>query len=145
MDDLTLKIKNAKKKLKKLQKRQRKQDVQGFFNFDAYMAESNELIKKLGDVWATAIKDIYGKEHPISADQWSDEQMAKAKESNAKPYEINKINPLIGDIINAPVETERLDVSEPPVVCDVGIKPRIIGSMTMSEFIKWRDKMARPS
>ena len=42
----------------------------------------------------------------------------------------------VDDIINAPVITERLDVSERPIVCD---------TMTMSEFIKFRDKMARPS
>ena len=53
-------IDKAKKKLKKLQKRQRKQDKQGVVSVDAYFAESNELIKKLGDVWATGIKDIYG-------------------------------------------------------------------------------------
>jgi len=79
-------------------------------NFDTFIAESNELIKKLGDVWATSIKDIYGKEYRVSADQWSDEQIAKAKESNTKPYEINKIKPVL----------------------------------TMEEFIKFRDKMARP-
>ena len=80
-------------------------------NFDTLIAESNELIKKLGDVWAAGIKDIYGKEYRVSADQWSDEQIAKAKESNEKPYEINKIKPVL----------------------------------TMEEFIKFRDKMARPS
>jgi hypothetical protein len=136
-------IDKAKKKLKKLQKRQREQDKQGVFSFDAYFAESNELIKKLGDVWAAGIKDIYGKQYRVSADQWSDEQIAKAKESNEKPYEINKINPLIDDIINAPVITERLDVSERPIACDEGMKPRIINTMTIEDFIKWRDKMTR--
>ena len=47
--------------------------------------------------------------------------------------------------INAPVITERLDVSERPIVCDDGMKPRIINTMTIGDFIKWRDKMARPS
>ena len=51
----------------------------------------------------------------------------------------------VDDIINAPVITERLDVSERPIVCGVGIKPRVIDSMTIDEFIKWRDNMARPS
>ena len=138
-------IDKAKKKLKKLQKRQRKQDKQGVSSFDTFIAESNELIKKLGDVWATGIKDIYGKEYRVSADQWNEEQLAKAKESNEKPYEINKINPLIDGIINEPVITEHLDVSERPIVCDDGLKPRIINTMTIQDFIKWRDKMARQS
>ena len=47
--------------------------------------------------------------------------------------------------INAHVITERLDVSERPIVCDDGMKPRIINTMTIGDFIKWRDKMARPS
>ena len=51
----------------------------------------------------------------------------------------------VDDVINAPVITERLDVSERPIVCDVDMKPRIIDSMTIEDFIKWRDKMARPS
>ena len=51
----------------------------------------------------------------------------------------------VDDVINAPVITERLDVSERPIVCDDGMKPRIINTMTMEDFIKWRDKMARPS
>ena len=51
----------------------------------------------------------------------------------------------VDDIINAPVITERLDVSERPIVCDVDMKPRIIDSMTIEDFIKWRDKMARLS
>ena len=51
----------------------------------------------------------------------------------------------VDDIINAPVITERLDVSERPIVCDDGMKPRIINTMTIGDFIKWRDKMARPS
>ena len=51
----------------------------------------------------------------------------------------------VDDVINAPVITERLDVSERPIVCDDGMKPRIINTMTMEEFIKFRDKMARPS
>ena len=51
----------------------------------------------------------------------------------------------VDDIINAPVLTERLDVSERPIVCDVDMKPRIINTMTTQDFIKWRDKMARPS
>jgi len=111
MNIMAKKIVKAKKKLKKLQKRQRKQDNQGVVSFDAYFAESNELIKKLGDVWAAGIKDIYGEEYRVSDGQWSDEQIAKAKESNTKPYEINKIKPVL----------------------------------TMEEFIKFRDKMARPS
>lgn len=109
-------INKAKKKLKKLQKRQRKQDVQGVSSFDTFIAESNELIKNLGDVWATAIKDIYGKEYRVS---------------------------VVDDVINEPVITESLDISE-PIVCDDGLKPRIIDTMTMKEFIKFRDKMARP-
>ena len=51
----------------------------------------------------------------------------------------------VDDIINAPVITERLDVSERPIVCNDGMNPRIINTMTMEEFIKFRDKMARPS
>ena len=51
----------------------------------------------------------------------------------------------VDDVINAPVITERLDVSERPIVCNDGMKPRIINTMTMEEFIKFRDKMARPS
>ena len=51
----------------------------------------------------------------------------------------------VDDIINAPVITERLDVSERPIVCDVDMKPRIINTMTIEDFIKWRDKMARLS
>ena len=51
----------------------------------------------------------------------------------------------VDDVINAPVITERLDVSERPIVCDVDMKPRIIDTMTIKDFIKWRDKMARPS
>ena len=47
--------------------------------------------------------------------------------------------------INAPAITERLDVSERPIVCNDGMNPRIINTMTMEEFIKFRDKMARPS
>jgi len=43
-------------------------------NFDTLIAESNELIKKLGDVWAAGIKDIYGKEYRVSADQLPDLQ-----------------------------------------------------------------------
>ena len=31
------------------------------------------------------------------------------------------------------------------LVCDDGLKPRIINTMTIQDFIKWRDKMARPS
>ena len=50
---------------------------------------------------------------------WNEEQLAKAKESNEKPYEINKINPLIDGIINEPVITAHLDVSERPIVCDI--------------------------
>ena len=116
MNDLANKINKAKKKLKKLQKRQRKQDMQGVSSFDTFIAESNELIKNLGDVWATAIKDIYGKEYRVSA---------------------------VDDVINEPVITESLDISERPIVCDDGLKPRIIDTMTMKEFIKFRDKMAR--
>ena len=51
----------------------------------------------------------------------------------------------VDDIINAPVITERLDVSERPIVCNDGMNPRIINTMTMEEFIKFRSKMARPS
>ena len=85
-------------------------------NFESIIAESNELIKKLGNVWATGIKDIYGKEYQVITEQWSDEQMAKAKESNTKPYEINKINPTIDT------------------------KPKIIAEMTMEEWHEWRKK-----
>ena len=51
----------------------------------------------------------------------------------------------VDDVINTPVITERLDVSDRPIVCDEGMKPRIINTMTIEDFIKWRDKMARPS
>jgi len=50
----------------------------------------------------------------------------------------------VDDVINAPIITESLDISERPIVCDDGLKPRIIDTMTMKEFIKFRDKMARP-
>ena len=51
----------------------------------------------------------------------------------------------VDDVINAPVITEPLDVSERPIVCNDGMKPRIINTMTIEDFIKWRDKMARLS
>ena len=41
----------------------------------------------------------------------------------------------VDDVINAPVITERLDVSERPIVCDDGMKPRIINTKTIEEFI----------
>jgi len=47
-------IDKAKKKLKKLQKRQRKQDNQGVISAESYIAESNELIEKVGDARALA-------------------------------------------------------------------------------------------
>jgi hypothetical protein len=54
-------IDKAKKKLKKLQKRQRKQDKQGVISAESYIAESNELIEKVGQVMLDGVKDIYGK------------------------------------------------------------------------------------
>jgi len=78
-------IDKAKKKLKKLQKRQRKQDKQGVISAESYIAESNELIEKVGQVMLDGVKDIYG-----------------------NPCEIKPV-------------------------------------LTMEEFIKFRDKMARPS
>ena len=53
-------IDKAKKKLKKLQKRQRKQDKQGVISAESYIAESNELIEKVGQVMLDGVKDIYG-------------------------------------------------------------------------------------
>ena len=53
-------IDKAKKKLKKLQKRQRKQDNQGVISAESYIAESNELIEKVGQVMLDGVKDIYG-------------------------------------------------------------------------------------
>ena len=85
MNIMAKKIVKAKKKLKKLQKRQRKQDKQGVISAESYIAESNELIEKVGEVMLDGVKDIYG-------------------------------NPCV-------------------------ITPVI----TLEEFIKFRDKMARPS
>ena len=85
MNIMAKKIVKAKKKLKKLQKRQRKQDKQGVISAESYIAESNGLIEKVGQVMLDGVKDIYG-------------------------------NPCV-------------------------IKPVI----TLEEFIKFRDKMARPS
>ena len=85
MNIMAKKIVKAKKKLKKLQKRQRKQDKLGVISAESYIAESNELIEKVGQVMLDGVKDIYG---------------------------------------------------DPCV-----IKPVI----TLDEFIKFRDKMARPS
>ena len=47
----------------------------------------------------------------------------------------------VDDVINEPVITERLDVSERPIVCDKPTRP----AMPTDEFIKFRDKMARLS
>ena len=122
-------VDKAKKKLKKLQKWQRKQDKHGVSN---------------------------------TAEQWPSDTLDKFLAGENKPYVINmikhaKITDEMMDamrerygitkdsIINAPVITERLDVSERPIVCDDGLKPRIIDTMTIEDFIKWRDKMARPS
>lgn len=122
-------IVKAKKKLKKLQKRQRKQDKQGVSN---------------------------------TADQWPSDTLDKFLAGQNEPYVINMIkhaniteemmdvirerHGITKDsIINAPVITERLDVSERPIVCDDGLKPRIIDTKRLEEFIKFRDKMARPS
>jgi Zn-dependent M32 family carboxypeptidase len=58
--DLAAKIKKAKKKLKKLQKRQRKQDKLGVISAESYIAESNELIEKVGQVMLDGVKYIYG-------------------------------------------------------------------------------------
>ena len=33
----------------------------------------------------------------------------------------------VDDVINAPVITERLGVSERPIACDDGMKPKIVG------------------
>ena len=136
-------IDKAKKKLKKLQKRQREQDKQGVFSFDTFIAEQNELIKKLGDVWATVIKDIYGKEYSVSAEQWNEEQLSKAKESNTKPYEINKIKPsneiikcqhlLIGSKV-----LENGEIQKKCLGCGVDMR-----QFTMEDFIKWRNNKAR--
>ena len=83
-------IDKAKKKLKKLQKRQRKQDKLGVISAESYIAESNELIEKVGQVMLDGVKDIYG-------------------------------NPC---------------VIKPVIKLDV---------IKLDEFIKFRDKMARPS
>ena len=60
MNIMAKKIVKAKKKLKKLQKRQRKQDNQGVISAESYIAESNELIEKVGQVMLDGVKDIYG-------------------------------------------------------------------------------------
>ena len=90
MNIMAKKIVKAKKKLKKLQKRQRKQDKLGVISAESYIAESNELIEKVGQVMLDGVKDIYG-------------------------------NPC---------------VIKPVMKLDV---------MKLDEFIKFRDKMARPS
>ena len=96
-------VDKAKKKLKKLQKRQRKQDKQGVSN---------------------------------TADQWPSDTLDKFLAGQNEPYVINMIKhaniteemmDVIRErygitkdsIINAPVITERLDVSERPIVCDI--------------------------
>jgi hypothetical protein len=100
-------IDKAKKKLKKLQKRQRKQDAQGVSN---------------------------------TADQWPSDTLDKFLAGQNEPYVINmikhaKITEEMMDvvrerygitkesIINAPVITERLDVSDRPIVYDMDMKP----------------------
>jgi len=95
-------------------------------NFDTLIAESNELIKKLGDVWATGIKDIYGSEHQVSADQWPSDAVKTYAE--AAKLNINKINPTILDIVDAASKAtiERIDTSNRPIVYDVALNPEII-------------------
>jgi hypothetical protein len=60
MNIMAKKIVKAKKKLKKLQNRQRKQDKLGVISAESYIAESNELIEKVGQVMLDGVKDIYG-------------------------------------------------------------------------------------
>ena len=146
-------IDKAKKKLKKLQKRQRKQDKQGVSNtadqwpsdtLDKFLAGQNEpyvinMIKhaKITEEMMDAIRSLY---HIVPRDV----ALGDIKEANAHDCLV-KANKALDDVINAPVITECLDVSERPIVCDDGLKPRIIDTKTIEDFIKFRDKMARPS
>jgi hypothetical protein len=124
----------AKKKLKKLQKRQRKQDNQGVTQ---KFSIEPPVMPKITEEMMDAIRSLY---HIVPRDV----ALGDIKEANAHDCLV-KANKALDDVINAPVVTESLDVSERPIVCGDGLKPRIIDTKTIEEFIKFRDKMARLS
>ena len=91
-------------------------------------------------------KDKPKKERPFVTKQMIDKAKKKLKKLQKRQRKQDKQGVVsVDDVINAPVITECLAVFERPIVCDDGLKHRIIDTKALDEFIKFRDKMARPS
>ena len=65
-----------------------------------------------------------------TADQWPSDTLDKFLAGENEPYVINMIK-------HAKITEEMMDAMRSRY--GIGIKPKIVGQMTMDEFIKWRD------
>lgn len=65
-----------------------------------------------------------------TADQWPSDTLDKLLAGQNEPYVINMIK-------HAKITEEMMDVIRQRY--GVGIKPKIVGQMTIDEFVKWRD------